>query len=433
MECPNKNKFCYVCGLFAPPKHLRCINTSVVIRFEEYFVVSYVPNLWYVPEVICDYCYRCLNGYKSGSDVHKMKYVRPTIWLRRTEHSSQHCYFCLTESYGFRYNTREKIVYPNLESVIRAQIRCTQYPTAPSEENIACQEIEVESLSIREPSPSEFLPTSEFGSRVPHFVTQADFNDLVRDAKMSKESTEVVGSRLKQWNLVDDDFKITSARKRGNTEPFCEHFVFHEDFGKQFCYCNDIDALFEEIGHPHVAQEWRLFIDSSVTSLKVVLLHIGNKYPSVPIAHATCMAETYENMKIILDAINYNKHTWMICCDLKVVSLLTGVKKGFSRHQCFLCVWEGRRKDLHYTNFEWEPRTDAQLGQFSIDNVPLVESSKVILPPLHIKLGLIRNFIRALDTDSAAFKHIKTIFPKLSEAKIGAGKCLMPLFSLFSF
>lgn len=70
-----------------------------------------------------------------------------------------------------------------------------------------------------------------------------------------------------------------------------------------------------------------MFIDSSVTSLKVVLLHIGNKYPSVPIAHATCMAETYENMKIILDAINYNKHTWMICCDLKVVSLLTGVKK----------------------------------------------------------------------------------------------------------
>ena len=43
------------------------------------------------------------------------------------------------------------------------------------------------------------------------------------------------------------------------------------------------------------------------------------------------------------------------------------------------------------------------------------------MPPLHIKLGLIRQFVTALDKDSAAFKYLQVLFPKLSEAKVKAG------------
>lgn len=417
MECSNRNHFCYVCGLFAPTKHMRNISKSFVNAFEEFFVISYVPNLWYSPEVVCDYCYRALMGAKCVKNRHKLKYVRPTIWLRRTEHSSECCYFCSTKFVGFRYTTREQIDYADVESVIKAQVSSD---TASSENISTNEEMAIEMLSIREPSPSEFLPSLCCES--PHFVTQADFNDLVRDTKISKETAEIIGSRLKQWNLVSEDFKITASRKRINAEPFSEYFTMHEDVEKQLWFCNDVDGLFKEIGHPHIPEEWRLFIDSSVSSLKVVLLHIGNIYPSVPIAYSTCMSENYDNMQLILDAINYNLHKWKVCCDLKVVALLTGVKKGYSRHQCFLCVWEGRKKELHYTNFEWHPRFNFELGQFSIDHIPLVESKDVILPPLHIKLGLIRSFIRTLNKESAAFQYLKTVFPKLSDAKVEAGR-----------
>ncbi|ESO05353.1 hypothetical protein HELRODRAFT_171733 [Helobdella robusta] len=64
--------------------------------------------------------------------------------------------------------------------------------------------------------------------------------------------------------------------------------------------------------------EWRLFIDSSKLSLKAVLLHNGNHFPSVPIGHAAHMKETYLNMKTLLNPINYNEHKWKICGDLKV-------------------------------------------------------------------------------------------------------------------
>jgi len=46
----------------------------------------------------------------------------------------------------------------------------------------------------------------------------------------------------------------------------------------------------------HDSCEWRLFIDVSDISLKAVLLHIGNKYPYAPFAHAINMQESYENM-----------------------------------------------------------------------------------------------------------------------------------------
>ena len=42
----------------------------------------------------------------------------------------------------------------------------------------------------------------------------------------------------------------------------------------------------------------RLFIDSSKRSLKAVLLDVGNKRPSIPIAHSTQLKEYYDNIEI---------------------------------------------------------------------------------------------------------------------------------------
>jgi hypothetical protein len=47
-----------------------------------------------------------------------------------------------------------------------------------------------------------------------------------------------------------------------------------------------------------------------------VLLHIANKFPSVRLAHAANMEESYENTKLPLKNIQYEIHTWNICGDL---------------------------------------------------------------------------------------------------------------------
>jgi len=46
------------------------------------------------------------------------------------------------------------------------------------------------------------------------------------------------------------------------------------------------------------------------------------------------------------------------------------------------------------------------------------EWHKILLPPLHIKLGLMKNFVKAMDRTGSAFKHLAEKFPRLSEAKM---------------
>lgn len=62
-------------------------------------------------------------------------------------------------------------------------------------------------------------------------------------------------------------------------------------------YCNDVCGLMEELQLQYALEEWRLFIDSSLVSLKAVLIHNGNKHPSIPLAHAVHMKESYASIQ----------------------------------------------------------------------------------------------------------------------------------------
>ena len=46
---------------------------------------------------------------------------------------------------------------------------------------------------------------------------------------------------------------------------------------------------------------------------------------------------------------------------------------------------------------------------------------RIILPPLHIKLGLMKQFVQALNKDGDCFNYIAKIFPGLSMEKLEAG------------
>lgn len=51
----------------------------------------------------------------------------------------------------------------------------------------------------------------------------------------------------------------------------------------------------------------------------------------------------------------------------------------------------------------------------------LVDQKNVLLPPLHIKLGLMKQFVKALPKDGRCFKYLYQKFPHLSEAKLKEG------------
>ena len=76
------------------------------------------------------------------------------------------------------------------------------------------------------------------------------------------------------------------------------------------------------VGHKHIAREWRLFIDANETSLKGVLLHNGNEFPSIPVAYASHLKECHEVMKVLFLKINFDAYCWSICSDFNVIAVV---------------------------------------------------------------------------------------------------------------
>ena len=52
---------------------------------------------------------------------------------------------------------------------------------------------------------------------------------------------------------------------------------------------------------------------------------------------------------------------------------------------------------------------------------PILSQEKILFPPFHIKIGLMKQFVKAMYSDGECFQHIVSAFPKLSFDKINAG------------
>ena len=131
-------------------------------------------------------------------------------------------------------------------------------------------------------------------------------------------------------------------------------------------------------------------------------------------------------MKILMEAINYDKFKWQICGDLKVIALLLGLKQGSTKYCCFICEWDSRARSLHYSRKDWPARKSLEPGIMNVENQQLVEPSKILLPSMHFKLGLMKNFVKVMEQEEASFTYLREKFPRLSEAKLKEGIFIGP-------
>ena len=126
-------------------------------------------------------------------------------------------------------------------------------------------------------------------------------------------------------------------------------------------------------------------------------------------------------MKQILGNINSDKFKCKLCGDLKVVALLLEMQLGYTKYCCFLCEWDSWDKKNHNINKLWSKRTSLTPGEKNVVIPPLVLPEKIYLPPLYIKLGLMKIFVKGTDKTGRALKYIKKNFPNLSNAQIKEG------------
>lgn len=413
------NFFCYCCGRFTRMQCKRAINCEIERLYRLYFKPHEIfKNVNWAPTIFCTSCIGRLTEWASGK-IESLTFGVPMMWSEPDRHEPSECYVCLNYVFGqtrssrnFKY-TGTKWAYLPLPHSATVPV-----PKKPSPSNLST----VTSYAIEsfpEAQHSEYQPSNVTPNCSHEEFTQQDVDDLVKKLKLSQRNSIILSSKLREKNLLATDARVYAAR--GRQRELVKYFKMNDN--STLAYCDDIVGLMAQMHQgAYKPEEWRLFIDSSKRSLKAVLLHVDNAKNSVPLALSTNTKETYLSLKEIVELIKYNDHEWNICSDLKVVTLLRGMQTGYTKNMCFMCLWDTRYKGNQYEKHDWSLRGQQHtLGRGNVIEVPLVPMDKILLPPLHIKLGIVKNFIKALRSNQNAFEELCRIFPRLSVAKMKEG------------
>ena len=103
------------------------------------------------------------------------------------------------------------------------------------------------------------------------------------------------------------------------------------------------------------------------------------------------------------------------------MALLLGIQFGYTKYSRFLCEWDSQDKKNHSINKLWPKRTSLTPEEKNIVNPSLVLTEKIFLPALHIKPGLMKNFVTGMDKTGRGFEYARNKFPNVSDAKIKEG------------
>ena len=104
-----------------------------------------------------------------------------------------------------------------------------------------------------------------------------------------------------------------------------------------------------------------------------------------------------------------------------------GLQLGYTKYCCLLCdEWDSRAKSLYCVRRDWPQRKSLKVGERNAQHPALAEMHKILLPPLNTKLGLMNNFVKAMERTGWAFKYLAEKFPRLSKTKIKEGVFVGP-------
>ena len=109
-----------------------------------------------------------------------------------------------------------------------------------------------------------------------------------------------------------------------------------------------------------------------------------------------------------------------------MLAFLLGLRGGYTKYTFFVWLWDSRADDQHFTRRDWPVREHLQPSFHNVINQSLIPVEKILLLPLRIKLGFVKQYVKGLNPAGAAFQHIRQMFPKVSDAKISVGVFVGP-------
>ncbi|XP_076348406.1 uncharacterized protein LOC143246067 [Tachypleus tridentatus] len=157
-----------------------------------------------------------------------MEFAIPRIWCEPTDHSSK-CYFCMVyPSKCWAGKKTSAFMYPDHPSLQFHTALSSLYP-------LHWRETSHPQKKAAEDPDYNFRGAA--GQRNPYYPNERDINDLIRDLGLTKSNVELLTSRLKEWDLLDENVQLTSQRK---SHRHFSNFFIHQDW---ICFCHNVSGL----------------------------------------------------------------------------------------------------------------------------------------------------------------------------------------------
>ena len=88
-------------------------------------------------------------------------------------------------------------------------------------------------------------------------------------------------------------------------------------------------------------------------------------------------------------------------------------QSGYTNFPCFLCLWDSRAKDKHGIQREWSKRNVLGVGRLNIINKTFVDHQKIVFPPLHMQLGLMKQSVKGHNKENNVLSTFVNLFKVL--------------------
>lgn len=263
----NINCYCYICGEFVVPERRLPLSGKVEHNNAFYFSKVIMQRDW-TPNISCKYCYNALHDWSIGKR-QSMLFGVPMQWSNPgRKHNPNNCYMCVNDARSRNRNQLKYFRYQSVESAILPQPHSDAVPVpkrpSPQTENMDSPFEQPDAPSV---APVTVNPSLFVAEEVPKpiLLTEQHLHSIARHLSLGKLKSEMLAVELQSYNLLAPGASVTSFRDR-NTR-FREFFTINNE--NTFVYCHDVNGLMEAMNIlDYKAEEWRLFIDSSQSSLK---------------------------------------------------------------------------------------------------------------------------------------------------------------------
>ena len=204
-SCKNHpDCFCYNCGEYNTVDNRKSITDFVRKTYYAYFGIKLgdQDKPW-APHVVCKTCVERFRQWTSGTR-QSIGFGIPIVWREPKNHVDD-CYFCSINVTGVNKKKRRSLSDKGFPSAIRPLAYSTDIPIPEFnklhdlfiDEHSEEEQHDYKELTDADNDDKDFVCSS-----TPVLFDQQSPSDLIRYLSLSKESSEVLASPLKDRNLL---------------------------------------------------------------------------------------------------------------------------------------------------------------------------------------------------------------------------------------